>query len=186
MSTALRFTVDEYQRMFEQGILAERGDVRTELINGEIRELTPANAPHSYIVDLVTSWTFETTSRDQVHVRVQNPLGIPELDSMPEPDVAWLEVRNYGVQHPRPEDVLLLIEVSDSTLAFDRREKLELYASAKIKDYWIVNLVDSCVEVHRDPFDSSYKTVTSYQVGQSVSHLLFPDVSLEVGSLFSA
>lgn len=184
MSTTLRFTVAEYERMIDQGVFADRLDARIELINGEIRELTPPNPPHCYVVDLLTYWSADYAPRDQVHLRVQNSLGIPEFDSVPEPDVAWMKARNYRRKHPQPRDVLLLIEVAESSLASDRGEKAELYASAKVKDYWIVNLNDWCIEVHRRPLRGKYRNVETFQIGQTVCPLLFPDIELEVASLF--
>ena len=185
MTTALRFTVTEYDRMIEQGIFDDRPEQRLELIYGEIREIPPANPPHSYVIDLLNYWSVDHAPRDQVHVQIQNPLGIPALDSVPLPDVAWMKSRNYRRKRPEPRDVLLLIEVSESSLAYDRGEKAALYAAAGLKDYWVVNLQDSCVEIHRRPRSGEYRSIESFSAGQSVSPLAFPEITLEVDTLFA-
>lgn len=185
MSTVFRFTVDEYDRMIEQGIFAERHDQRLELIHGEIREMTPPNPPHEDTVDLLNYWSVDHTPRDRVRVRIQNSLGIPALDSVPEPDVAWMRARSYRKRRPQPADVLLLIEVAESSLRFDRGEKADLYAAAGIKDYWIVNLVELCVELFRKPRSGEYREKSTFNIGQSVSPLAFPDISLDVGYVFA-
>lgn len=185
MSTAVRFTVAEYDRMIQQGVFVDRHDQRLELFYGEIREVTPPNPPHEDTVDLLMYWSVDNAPRDQVRVRIQNSLGIPALDSVPEPDVAWMQARSYRKRRPRPADVLLLIEVAESTLHSDRGEKAELYAAAGIKDYWIVNLVDLCIEVYRKPRAGKYRDVQTYSVVQSLSPLAFPEISLDVGYVFA-
>jgi len=185
MSTGIRFTVAEFDRMIEQGVFADRPDQRLELIHGEIREMTPPNPPHEDTVDLLNYWSVDNAPRDEVRVRIQNSLGIAELDSVPEPDVAWMRARSYRKRRPRPTDVLLLIEVAESSLAYDRGEKLELYAAAGIKDYWIVNLPDLCIEVYRKPRGGAYRESTTYQVGVSISPLAFPAIALQVSNVFA-
>lgn len=91
----------------------------------------------------------KTTAAHDIWFRIQIPIGIPEFDSLPEPDVAWLKKRDYGKMQPQPDDVLLLIEVSDSTLSKDRNLNSRLYAEAEIQEYWIVNVNVACIEVHR-------------------------------------
>lgn len=185
MSTGIRFTVAEFDRMIEQGVFADRPDQRLELIHGEIREMTPPNPPHEDTVDLLNYWSVDNAPRDEVRVRIQNSLGIAELDSVPEPDVAWMRARSYRKRRPRPTDVLLLIEVAESSLAYDRGEKLELYAAARIKEYWIVNLPDLCIEVYRKPHGGAYRESATYQVGELISPLAFPTIALEVSYVFA-
>ena len=185
MSTAMRFTVAQYDRMIETGVFADRPDQRMELIYGEIREVTPPNPPHEDAVDLLNYWSVENTRRDQVRVRIQNSLGIVELDSVTEPDVAWMKARSYRERRPEPSDVLLLIEVAESSLRYDRGVKAEIYARAGIADYWIVNLNDLCIEVYREPQEGSYRTKDTYNVGQSICTLAFPDIALDLGQLFA-
>lgn len=185
MSTGIRFTVAEYDRMIEQGVFADRRDQRLELIHGEIREVTPPNPPHEDTVDLLTLWSIDNAPREEIRVRIQNSLGIAELDSVTEPDVAWMQLRSYRKRRPRPTDVRLLVEVAESSLSYDRGEKLKIYASARIKDYWIVNLPHLCIEVYRKPRGGEYHESTTYQVGEPVSPLAFPAVTLDVSYVFS-
>jgi len=128
MKALLKITVEEYDLMIESGVFAGRGDQRMELIYGEIREVNPRNPPHEDSVDRLMYWSIDKTNQEEVRVRIQNSLGITEFDSVPEPDVAWMAVRNYRQRRPEPADVLLLIEVADSTLRKDRTEKAGLYA----------------------------------------------------------
>jgi Uma2 family endonuclease len=186
MSTTLRFTVAEYDRMIEQGVFSGRGNVRTELIYGEIREMSPPGPTHEDVVDRIVRWSVENTDRDEVRVRVQNSIGIPKLDSAPEPDVAWVVEKDYSRRRPQSSDVLLLIEVADTSLEQDRTEKATLYAKAKIGDYWVVNLQDWCIEVHRDPFRGAYRQKQTYTLHQTVHPLAKPEVPLPVSLLFQA
>ena len=184
MSTTVRFTIAEYDRMIEDGIFNDRPEQRMELIHGEIREMPPPNPDHEDTVDLLMYWSIDHTRRDQVRVRIQNSIGIPELDCVPQPDVAWMRAKSYRKKRPLASDVLLLIEVSDTSLTYDRGEKAELFATAGIADYWIVNLRDECIEVHRRPKGGKYREVKRYGIGQSIRPLAFPSVTLDVATAF--
>lgn len=184
MSTAMRFTVDEYDRMIGQGVFDTRPACRLELIHGEIRKMTPANPPHEEVIDLLDDWSHDHTDRAQVRVRTQNSIGIPELDCVPLPDIAWVRRKSYRGSRPKPADVLLLIEVSETSLGYDRGEKAALYAAAGITDYWIVNLKDWCIEVYRNPRDGEYREKRTYEIGDAVSPLAFPKIELPVAELF--
>jgi hypothetical protein len=118
-------------------------------------------------------------------VRIQDPLEIPELDSAPQPDVVWAKPKDYSSQHPRPRDILLIIEVADSSLAEDLGEMARLYAQGGIKEYWVVNIPDFSIEVFRRPKRERYLEHKVYQSGQKVSPLAFPRLSLSVTGLFS-
>jgi Uma2 family endonuclease len=181
MSTAYRFSVADYERMIESGVFPVKGDIRTELIYGEVRKMSPPNPPHEDTVDILNYWSVDVTPRDKIRVRVQNSLGIPEFDSVPEPDIAWMRVRDdYRTRRPQASDVLLLIEVSESTLAKDRIEKGRLYAEAEIAEYWIVNLIDGCLEVYRDPQEGVYRTSQILTRGEQFSPLCLPDAWLQI------
>ncbi len=182
MSTIAKLTIDQYDRMIAAGIFDQRQ--RVELIHGELREMNPIGPEHEIVVDKLTEWSFESLPKKTVWVRVQNSIGIAELDSAPEPDIVWVSRRDYRTTRPAGSDVLLIIEVSESSLAFDRREKSELYASAGIREYWIVNLVDHCIEVHREPSSGKYRNVVAYQGEASISPLTFPTISLSVKQIF--
>jgi Uma2 family endonuclease len=184
MSTTLRFTVAEYDRMIEEGIFSDRPHQRLELIYGEIREMPAPNPDHEETVDLLNYWSIDHTHRDQVRVRIQNSIGIAELDCVPQPDVAWLRAKSYRKKRPQAGDVLLVIEVSDTTLSYDRGEKAGLYAAAGISDFWIINLRAQTVEVFRKPRGGKYREVKRYGAGQKIRPLAVPSASLDVTSVF--
>ncbi|MFO0844402.1 MAG: Uma2 family endonuclease [Gemmataceae bacterium] len=148
-----RLSVAQYEAMVEKGILNEND--RVELIRGLlVAKMTP-QPPHAISVDLVQDALREILPAGW-HVRIQAPLRL--TDSVPEPDdcVTRGTRRDYRRKHPAPTDVALVVEVSDSTLASDRSTKKEMYAEAKIPTYWIVNLVDTQLEVFTDPAGSDY------------------------------
>ncbi|MEM6628762.1 MAG: Uma2 family endonuclease [Bacteroidota bacterium] len=147
-------TVAEYHKMAEVGILDP--DDRVELIKGEIIKMSPLNSPHTSPVKRITSLMYQLFG-NRLTISVQDPITI-EDHSEPEPDIALLAFSKdfYAERHPRPEDVILLIEVADSTVAKDQQLKLPLYAEAGIKEYWIVNIVEKQLEVYQQPKDSSY------------------------------
>jgi Uma2 family endonuclease len=184
MSTALRFSLAEYDRMIAQGVLNGRGDLRTELIYGEIREMSPPGPTHEQVIDRLNRWSCNSTDPDEIRVRIQNSIGIPRHDSAPQPDVAWVVEKDYSRRRPQAADVLLLIEVADTSLDEDRFEKGPLYAKAKIGDYWIVNIPDWCIEVYRDPRRGAYRSQQTYTLHESIHPLARPDAVLHVSKLF--
>ena len=117
-------------------------------------------------------------------MRIEKTLGIPELDSVPRPDVAWVKQQDYSGARPRVKDVLLIIEVSDTTLAFDTRDKLLLYAQAGIKDYWVVDVKSKAVRVFRGPTKKGYRSAQAFSLDDEVAPLAVPDAKLAVKSLF--
>lgn len=185
MSTALRLTLDDFNRMVADGAFDGLRRRRIELIYGELREVTPPGPTHAEAVSRLNRWSMDSTSNRDDTVRVQDPIEIPDLDSAPQPDIVWARPKDYSSQHPRPRDVLLIIEVADSSLAEDLDEMAGLYAQAGIKDYWVVNLPDFCIEVFRQPKRGRYLERRAWQVGQKISPLAFPRVSLSVSGLFS-
>jgi Uma2 family endonuclease len=166
-----RLTSDEYNRMADQGSFRNQ---RVELINGEVIAKAPQGSQHFTAICLTLDALRRAFGVDFV-VRVQGPLAIAS-DCEPEPDLAVVpgHARDYaGKAHPGT--ALLVVEISDSSLDFDRSDKASLYASAGIADYWIVNLIDRRLEVHRRPvadpaarFGSSYAEVQPFVVGDRV------------------
>lgn len=148
------FTVDEYYKMAEVGILTPEDKV--ELINGEIIRMSPSNSEHANAIDILAKKLIIGIG-DKAVVRVQNPVSI-DKSSEPEPDIAIAVNRQEGYRqnHPQPKNIILVVEVSDSTLHFDREVKMLLYAEAGIPEYWIVNLQDEQVEVFRKPVKEQY------------------------------
>jgi len=180
--TRRRFTVDEYHRMGEAGILAEHEPV--ELIAGEIVVREPIGSRHAGTVNRLTRlWT--SRLGDRAVVQIQNPIELPKEDSEPQPDVTVLRPRAdfYAGAHPVAADVLLLIEVSDSTLAVDRRLRIPLYARAAIPEAWILDLTVDRVEVHRAPAADGYQRVVTLERGQRLTPEAFPDLIVTVEDL---
>lgn len=163
------FTVDEYHRMIESGVLAE--DDPVELLEGWVVFKMPRNPPHGGCVALVNR-ALSRRLPEGFHCRVQS--AVTTDDSEPEPDVALVagDERRYLTSHPVPGEVLLLVEVADSSLTRDRGSKARAYARAGVAAYWIVNLVDTRVEVYTDPSGPapvpSYRSRTDFAAGQSV------------------
>lgn len=167
-----RFSVSEYYRMAEAGILQE--DDRVELIEGEIVQMSPIGRFHASNVDRLT-YLFVTRVGDIAQVRVQNPLRLGEY-SEPGPDFTLLVPRPdfYASGHPSPEDVLLLVEVADSSLEYDREVKIPLYARAGIREVWLADLSAGTISIFRDPTADGYRTVRTLGRGESISTLAFP------------
>ena len=148
------FTVSDYYKMAEAGILSPED--RVELIGGEILKMSPIKSQHAGIINDLSELLILALFGRAI-ITVQNPLQINK-QSEPEPDIIVAKYRRdkYRDDHPRPEDVLLLIEVADSSLAFDRKVKTPLYAQAGIPEYWIVNLNDRQIEIFRQPSGKDY------------------------------
>lgn len=176
------FTTDEYHRMTELGILGE--DDHLELINGEIIFMAAAiGSRHAACVGRLTE-LFVANFTGKAIIWVQNPVRIRE-HSEPEPDIALLKPRQdfYAEAHPGPEDVLLIVEVSDSSLEYDRETKLPLYGKAGIGEAWIVNLKDGCVEVYTNPSEQGYDVLRKFRKGMTVFSDSFADVHVSVDEI---
>ena len=179
--TRHRFTLDEYHRMAEAGILTE--DDRVELIRGEIVQMTPIGSRHASCVARLSDVLLGSL-RGRAVLWPQNPLTIPP-DSEPQPDVILLRYRDDFYRHalPGPEDVALLIEVADRSLRYDRRLKAPLYAEAGVQEYWIVDLEADAVEVHRSLSDGRFRSVERLGLAATLSPLAFPDVQITAASI---
>jgi Uma2 family endonuclease len=177
--TRWRFTVDDYHRMGETGILHE--DDRVELIEGEIVEMAAIGTRHFSCVNRLTRMLVMGVG-DAAVVSVQNPVRLNE-HTEPQPDVTVIRPRDYTQSLPLPEDVLLLIEVSDTTLAYDRNLKLPLYARSGIGEVWIVDLQASTIEQHTDPSGDGYRRVDHKRGGQKLQPAALPDLNPTVGEI---
>jgi Uma2 family endonuclease len=175
------FTVHDYHKMAEVGVLSE--DDRVELIDGEIVEMPPIGAGHAGNVNWFTD-VFSRLFGGRGQLSIQNPVRLG-LRVEPRPDVMLLRLRDdyYRAHIPEPEDVLLIVEVADSSLNYDRRTKCRLYARAGLADYWIVNLVDEAIEVYRDPLRATYRSIRTFRRGDALSPLAFPDISIAVSDV---
>jgi Uma2 family endonuclease len=171
-----RIRRDEYDLMIDAGLF---GNERLELIRGTIVAVSPQKSAHAAVVERLTHVLIERLAR-RARVRVQLPF-VAADDSVPEPDIAVVEPRDYDDAHP--EKAFLVIEVADSSLAVDRGDRAALYAESAIPEYWIVNLVDDLVEVHTDVVRGAYSRVTPYRKGESIRPLAFPDVEIPVAAV---
>jgi Uma2 family endonuclease len=173
-----RFNVDEYDKMVKSGILSE--DDRVELIEGEIVNMAPIGLRHAQCVNNL-SWLLSDLLPGKARVQVQNPVQLSQYSQV-QPDITLLRFRDYTKdrQHLGPADVLLVVEVSDTTLIKDRQQKVPLYARAGIPEVWIVNLQQDRIEVHSQPVGGAYKTVRRLRRGQSVAVPGFAEAKVKV------
>ena len=177
-----RFTVAEYHRMGETGILGE--DDRVELLDGEIVEMTPIGPPHASVVLRLTQ-LFSSRVGQHAIVSVQNPIELTILDSEPQPDLTLLRPRAdfYATQHPGPGDILLVVEVMDTSADRDRRLKLPLYARAAIREVWLVDLGAERIEVYRQPEPDGYRLTRLLRHGESTTVETLPDLTIRVDDI---
>jgi Uma2 family endonuclease len=184
-SVITKLTIAEFERMVSAGVFDPHRDHTIELIYGELRDMSPIGYLHLHLVNYLNHWSHRILSDEVVDIFCQQPVSIPELDSVPQPDVAWLKP-NKRFPRPIPEDVFLIVEVSETSLEIDRGEKAELYAAGGISDYWIVNIAERCVEVYREPKAGVYTSVQSFKAGSEIHPLAFPELSLSIDQLFAA
>lgn len=175
------FTVAEYERMGEAGIFPE-GE-RVELIEGEIVEMSPIGERHAACVGRLAQFLILLFQRQAI-VWIQNPIRLNDY-SEPQPDVALLKPRPdfYAQALPTPEDVLLVIEVSDSTLEYDRQIKAPMYARAGVAEVWIVNLADELIETYADATGGEYQTTASAVRGEEVQARSVASLRLSVAEV---
>ncbi len=181
MSTPLRthnFTVDEYHRMAEAGVFHE--DDRVELLDGQIVEMTPIGPRHAVCVDRLNGRLSRLVG-DGAIVRVQSPVVLGQR-AEPEPDVTLLRppFERYQEVHPGPAEIMLVIEVADTSVEHDRSVKIPLYARAGVPEVWLVNLPADRIEVYRNPAGGSYADVTSVSRGETLTPLEVPSATLSV------
>jgi Uma2 family endonuclease len=169
-----RFNVEEYYRMGEAGIFAP--DERVELIEGAIIQMSPIGSRHAAAVTRTGRW-FDRRVGDRATMRTQNPVRLSP-HSEPEPDVALVRPRadDYATAHPEPADVFLIIEVADTTVAYDQDTKLPLYAAAGIPEVWIANLRRDQITAHRNPVNGAYQDSVTIGRDGSLAPLAFPDL----------
>lgn len=179
-----RFTVEEYERMAAAGILGE--DDRVELIEGEIVTMSPTSSRHAACIDRGLRLLSRQLG-DDVIVRVQSPIRLHER-SEPEPDLALLRFRDdfYAGAHPRPEDILLVIEVAETSRQYDRKVKLPQYARAGIPEAWIFDLSGEVAERHSRHEGGRYRTVARLRRGQTPASATIPGLALPVDAILGA
>jgi Uma2 family endonuclease len=158
---------------------------RVELIRGELHFMSPAGPYHGDVVTYLNEWTVFEGRKHGYTSWPQQGVSLAELLSIPEPDVAWVKRRRYKKERPTVADVGLLIEVSYSTLSYDRNTKASLYAEAGIVEYWIANCEDQCIEVHREPQGGDYTERFAVPCGEKISPLISPFAWLDVAAVFA-
>jgi len=177
MQVATRhFNVTEYYQMARAGVLTE--DERVELVRGEIVAMSPIGSRHAACVSRFSMRLIQW-AEERFVVSVQNPVRLDD-HSEPQPDLAVLKPRDdfYGDAHPMPDDVLLVIEVADTSMGYDRDEKVPLYAEAGIPEMWLVNLSEAVIEVYSNPVDGAYSSVLQVARGGVLASASLPGLSI--------
>ena len=174
-------TVEEYHWMGRVGIIGP--DKQVELLEGEIYDMPPIDPQHASKVKGL-NYYFIRALGDAYVIGVQDPIRLAD-DSEPQPDISVLRWRadRYAHAHPAPEDVLLVVEVADSTLRTDRNYKIPLYARAGIPEAWLVNIPGRRVEQHAEPVNGVYQIVRVWQRGETVQAHTLPELSLPVNDI---
>jgi Uma2 family endonuclease len=176
-----KFTADEYERLVELGVFGE--DERLELIDGDIVEMAPIGHRHGACASRL-NMLFVEGLRRRAFVWNNGPARLA-IDSVPEPDLALLRPRSYQTGAPRPDDVLLIVEVAESSLRYDRTVKLRLYARAGIAEYWIVDVAGGAIESYLSPEGETYRERRRRGRGESLAPAAFPDVVVSVDDVFA-
>ena len=182
MATAtptLRFTIEQYDRMIDAGVFvtsettgAPPGQpTGVELIRGEIVMMSPIGPRHEELVDRLAAWSFACVPPGVSRIRIQQSLGIPGHDSVPQPDIAWVQPRGYATERPRATDALLVIEVAESSVRYDLGEKATLYASGGVPEYWVIDMAEQIIHVLRSPGMSGYAEHQVVSRGESIMPL---------------
>lgn len=178
----LRFSVDEYYKMYELGLLKDFE--RSEIIDGELITKMGIGDRHAAVVDFLNRFFIKNLG-DEIVVRIQNPLRLNDFDE-PEPDIVLADLTKYdGKRHPRPAETLIVVEVSDTTLRYDRDRKLPLYAEAEIPEVWIVNLPNNLIELHQQPTVGIYQTVKIFRPGETVESSILTELKPSVDAILA-
>ncbi|HAC64529.1 MAG TPA: hypothetical protein DCF68_13565 [Cyanothece sp. UBA12306] len=177
-----KFTVNEYQKMSEVGIL--NPEDRVELIHGQIIPMSPIGLKHAAMVKrLNTFLTYQLYN--QAIIGVQDPIQIDDF-TQPQPDIFLLAIRSdfYELEIPKPQDILAVIEVCDTTIRYDREIKIPLYATSNIPETWLINLNNQSLEVYRNPQNQNYQTKQVLNKNQTISLLAFPQLIIKLTEFF--
>ena len=187
IATVKKFTIEDYHRLTQLGFFQE--DDKVELIRGEIIEMAAKGTPHSVCETRLERELYKRVG-ERATLRGQQPIILSSY-SEPEPDRVIVRNRedDYLNSHPHPEDILLLIEIADSSLDYDQQAKLSVYAENNITDYWIFNLVEYCLECYSEPYQNlqgefGYRRKLIYLPNESVALPCFPDLTLDLSKVF--
>jgi Uma2 family endonuclease len=173
-----RLTLEQFQHLAELGMFH---GVRVELVNGVICEMSPESPRHANRIDVLHGLLYDMLRR-RARVRMQHSF-IVDSGAQLEPDLAVVAERDYDDRHP--DEAFLIVEVADTSLAYDRGLKAAMYAQSGVPEYWVVNIRDRWIEVHEQPVDGRYTRVTPYKAGETIRLLAFPDVAIDVGTVIS-
>jgi Uma2 family endonuclease len=176
-----RFTTDDYHRLGEAGILNE--DDRIELLNGDLVVREPVGGEHRTLVDSLTIVFASRIGQNRYRIGIQNPISL-DPHSEPQPDVV-LYVPAVRGRHPRPDEIFLLIEVADTSLAYDRGPKLEAYARGGIPEVWVIDALRHKVFLHRNPYLGRYQFTLEAKGEDGLTVEVFPDITFSVSSILS-
>ena len=176
-----RWSVEEYHQMALSGLLDETD--RVELIEGELIDMAPIGSKHAFRVDSIAR-ALQRATGNIFLVRVQNPILLGER-SEPQPDIAVVKDKNYAESHPKAEDVLLIVEVSDTTLAYDRDVKLSLYARHSIPEVWLLDVNAGELTVYREPAEGQYRLIRKPTAAETVSPMLVPEVAITLAHVLA-
>lgn len=191
-TSTVKFTTRQYDRMIDAGVFAHLPGpdspcdepLRVELIEGDIVMMSPIGSRHEEIVDRLNEWSGTVVSREVARIRIQQSLGIPGQESVPQPDVAWVQPRDYAANRPTASDTLLVIEVAETSLQYDLLEKAAVYASGGVPEYWVVDVAREIVHLFHRPGSDRYGEKRAAGRGDTIAPLSQPEATLAVESLF--
>lgn len=175
------FSVDEYYRMAQAGILTE--DDRVELVEGEVIEMSPIGSRHAGCVKRLNTILSRSVG-EEIIVSVQDPIHLDEFNE-PQPDVALLRWREdfYTKSHPTAADVLVVIEVADTSVEYDRKRKQPLYARTGVPEVWLANLPEDRFEIHTQPSGDEYQSITIVRRGETINSQAVAGLSVNVSDI---
>jgi len=179
LAATYKFTVQEYYRLYEAGVLEDRD--RIELLNGELIIMHPIGERHAQAMTNVASYLAEQMRR-RFMISPQNPVELDQF-SAPQPDLVLVPWARKSKRHPTPAEVFLIVEISDTSLRYDRGDKLHAYAAVGIREFWIVNLEADTIEIYRQPEGVTYREQLVVPLEGTASPLAFPDVSIAVADI---
>jgi Uma2 family endonuclease len=175
------FNIATYHQMIAANIFLP--DARVELIEGEIIKMAPMGPIHAEIISLLDK-LFQTNLGELAKIRTQLPIQLGDL-SEPEPDIALVQYRRYLEKHPTAAEVLLLVEVSDSSLKHDSKTKIPVYAKHGIQEVWLIDVKNTCVKVYRKPMPNGYKIVERFELGEQITPpACLPEICVNVDDIF--
>ena len=180
LASTYKFTAEDFYRLYENGLFDSKD--RIELLNGDIIIMHPVGWRHANAITNLNSDLGEQARR-RFKISPQNPVEL-ERYSAPQPDLALVPwSRGNSKRHPAPEEVFLIIEVADTSLRYDREEKLRAYAATGIREFWLLNLQDDILEIYRQPEGPAYREQLTIPADGTASPLAFPDVTIALADI---